>query len=91
MIYAGKFLIPHAGEVIVNGALCVDDGRIVSVGKLGTIAKEFRGHEVREWPDAVITPGLVNAHCHLELEFCAGKVEYAGNFVEWLQRVRDAT
>jgi cytosine/adenosine deaminase-related metal-dependent hydrolase len=89
MIYTGKFLIPRPGEVITRGALCVDDDRIAAVGKLDEVVKEFPRHKVREWPDALITPGLVNAHCHLELEFCAGKVEYDGNFIDWLQRVRD--
>jgi len=37
----------------------------------------------------VIVPGLVNPHCHLELEFCSGQVPYNGNFMQWLQRIRD--
>ena len=38
---------------------------------------------------ALITPGLVNAHAHLELEFCRGRVPYRGSFIRWLQDVRD--
>ncbi|MEZ5338120.1 MAG: amidohydrolase family protein [bacterium] len=39
--------------------------------------------------DAVLTPGFVNAHAHLELEFCQGRTSFNGSFVDWLQHVRD--
>lgn len=38
---------------------------------------------------AVIVPGLVNPHAHLELEFCAGRVPFNGEFIDWLQTIRD--
>jgi len=36
---------------------------------------------------AVLTPGLVDPHAHLELQFCAGRTPYRGSFFDWLQRV----
>jgi len=42
-----------------------------------------------DFGNAVITPGLVNPHAHLELEFCHGQVPFDGSFVNWLQRIRD--
>ena len=42
-----------------------------------------------DFGDAVITPGFINAHCHLELEFCQNEAHYQGSFVDWLQHIRD--
>lgn len=41
-----------------------------------------------DFGEAVITPGLVDPHAHLELEFCQG-MPFDGSFVDWLQRIRD--
>lgn len=40
-----------------------------------------------DWGDVVILPGLVNAHCHLELTDLSGKVPFDGRFANWLKQV----
>ncbi|MCX7885773.1 MAG: cytosine deaminase, partial [Verrucomicrobiae bacterium] len=34
--------------------------------------------------DAVLFPGLINAHCHLDYTSLAGQVPWQGDFREWL-------
>jgi 5-methylthioadenosine/S-adenosylhomocysteine deaminase len=53
------------GPPIADGAVQIADGRIVSVGPAG-------GREDARHPDAVILPGLVNAHTHLEYAAMGG-------------------
>jgi len=89
MVITGHYLIPAPGELIRDGALCVDEGRILAVGKRDDVLRQFPHKTLVECPQSLLTPALVNAHCHLELEFCEGKVEYKGNFIEWLQEVRN--
>ncbi len=89
MIITGQYLIPRPGEIIADGAVCIDGDRIAAVGKRDDIIKQFPNKSVLERRGCLITPALVNAHCHLELEFCEDKVQYRGNFVEWLQEVRN--
>jgi cytosine/adenosine deaminase-related metal-dependent hydrolase len=40
-----------------------------------------------EFPDALLTPGFVNAHCHLEWSFLRGWDAAGLEFVEWLERI----
>jgi cytosine/adenosine deaminase-related metal-dependent hydrolase len=89
MIITGKHLLTQPGEVLTKGAICIEDGRIAAIGKADDIIKQHPHMSVVEQDDCLITPGFVNAHCHLELEFCAGKVQYNGNFIEWLQELRN--
>lgn len=89
MIVAGKLLIPRPGELLHLGAVAIEDGRVVDVGRKDEILRAHPSRGRVDYGDALITPGFVNHHCHLELEFCRGRVEYAGDFVEWLQRIRN--
>jgi cytosine/adenosine deaminase-related metal-dependent hydrolase len=66
-VYAADWVLPVDGEPIEAGGVAVEDGRIAGVGP----AEELDG-EVRRFEDAVIVPGLVNAHSHLEYAVYAG-------------------
>lgn len=59
-------MLPVEGPPIEQGAVAIENGRIAAVG---TIAELGRG---RHFPDAVILPGFVNAHSHLEYAVYAG-------------------
>lgn len=49
-----------AGEPIIDGVVIVADGRIVAVGPAATVAIPAGARVLRA---AVVTPGLVDAHC----------------------------
>ncbi|HZB86073.1 MAG TPA: amidohydrolase family protein, partial [Gaiellaceae bacterium] len=66
-VYAADWVLPVEGEPIERGGVAVEDGRIVAVGP----ADELEG-ERRDFPEAAIVPGLVNAHTHLEYAVYAG-------------------
>ncbi len=63
---------------IENGCVQVENGRIVSVERCQAHA------EATDLGDAVVVPGFVNAHTHLELTGCAGRVPYRGSFPQWI-------
>ena len=50
--------------VITNGAIAIEDGRILRVGKRTELAG-FRAREVVPLGGAWVTPGLVDCHTHL--------------------------
>ena len=66
-VYAADWVLPVEGEPIERGGVAVEGGRIVAVGP----ADELEG-ERRDFPEAAIVPGLVNAHTHLEYAVYAG-------------------
>jgi 5-methylthioadenosine/S-adenosylhomocysteine deaminase len=57
------WVVPVGGPPVEDGYVAWEDGRIVEVG---------RGRADRHHADAVILPGLVNAHSHLEYAVYAG-------------------
>ena len=45
--------------------------------------------EVIDWGSAVIMPGLINAHTHLELSGLAGQLTHFDSFTDWLSQLID--
>lgn len=91
-IYAASYLLPVSSPVIEGGALVVQNGRILAVGKLADLTASFSAPVV-EYPGCAIIPGLVNAHSHLELtHFPSWKVrksiDYSPRtYVDWIIQV----
>lgn len=52
-------------DVIADGAVAVDAGRIVAVGTSAEISGEFAGREIVDASGCLVSPGLVDAHSHL--------------------------
>lgn len=78
-----------SGPVIVDGAVLIGaDGKIEEVGPAARVARP-EGAESIELPDAVVLPGLVNLHTHLELTSLGGTVE-DDDFFRWISHLRDA-
>lgn len=88
-IRAGR-VHPVTAPPIEDGAVLVNDsGRIVAVGPQSRVPSP---HEVEtlEFPDAVLTPGLVNCHTHLELTHLGGGGRHdEPEFVKWIRRIRE--
>ncbi len=65
-VLSADWVLPIAGSPIENGAVSFEDGRIVAVGTAAQLGAGER------FEDAVILPGFVNAHSHLEYAAYAG-------------------
>src|SRR3989338_4796788 len=56
----------HQGP-LQNGAMVVDGDQIVAGGPADQLKQKYPDIETENFPDSVLMPGLVNAHCHLDL------------------------
>ncbi|MBB3243351.1 5-methylthioadenosine/S-adenosylhomocysteine deaminase [Pseudomonas sp. Tn43] len=67
------WLVPvePAGVVLKEHALGIRDGRIVFIGPRAAALK-FNAAEVRELPDMLLAPGLINAHGHAAMTLFRG-------------------
>jgi len=50
--------------VIADGAVLIEGGRILAVGKRAEVEAQAEGAVHRDLRDHVIMPGLINTHCH---------------------------
>ncbi len=65
-ILSADWVVPVEGAPIKDGAVAIEDGRIAAVGPAAEIGEGER------FAEAVILPGFVNAHSHLEYATYAG-------------------
>lgn len=67
------WLVPvePAGVVLKEHALGIRDGRIVFIGPRAAALK-LQAREVRELPDMLLSPGLINAHGHAAMTLFRG-------------------
>jgi len=80
-IFEADWICPASGRPIQNGAIAVQNGRIVEVGANVSVS----GERV-SLPGCAIIPGFVNAHAHLELTVLRGFLEDI-EFVTWIRTV----
>jgi 5-methylthioadenosine/S-adenosylhomocysteine deaminase len=66
-VAAADWVLPVDAPPIQGGAVAYEDGRVAAVGPLDEL-----GPADATYPDAVIVPGFVNAHSHLEYAVYAG-------------------
>ncbi|MEP6508541.1 MAG: amidohydrolase family protein [Gemmatimonadales bacterium] len=83
--YRARWVVPVTQPPIENGCVVADDGCIVYVGAIDD-APEGEDHD---FGDAVILPGLINAHTHLELTSMRGFLEDLC-FNDWIDRLRSS-
>lgn len=84
------WVCPVAAPPLRAGWVAVHDGRITAVGAGHDAPPAAR---VEDLGDAVLLPGLVNAHTHLELSWLRGRVPPGPDFLTWvggLMRARAA-
>jgi cytosine/adenosine deaminase-related metal-dependent hydrolase len=84
MIVRARLLVPISAPPIRDGAVAISGNRIKAVGRWRDIAKWFSGKKV-DLEEAVLMPGLVNAHCHLDYTNMAGQFPPPKVFIDWLK------
>ncbi len=90
MIYAADIILPITSPPISDGAVLVKNSRIVTVGKKSDIVTANPNEDILEFRDALLMPGLVNLHGHLEcssFDFLAKPTP----FPKWIRKMIKAS
>lgn len=83
---AARWLLPMDGPAVERGAVLIDgSGRIVAVGPDAEVPRPAHAR-AETFDDAVLLPGLINTHTHLELTGLAEVAE--PDFAGWIRGVR---
>jgi 5-methylthioadenosine/S-adenosylhomocysteine deaminase len=79
IVLSADWVLPIEGPPIEGGAVVLDGGVIEAVGTAHELGEGTR------YEDAVILPGFVNAHSHLEYAVYAGFGDGLSDFAEWIR------
>ena len=86
--YTARWVLPVSAPPIEHGAVVVDGQRIAGIGSQAEIVERFPESNLESFGDAIILPGLVNTHTHLELTALRGYLENEErDFFAWLRKL----
>ena len=77
-VISADWVLPVDGDPIRDGAVAVEEDRIVEVGSAGDLGAG------QHFADAAIAPGFVNAHTHIEYAVYAGFGDGLSDFADWI-------
>ena len=84
--YRCRTLVTMDGTPIDNGAFTVDGSRFREIGAAREILRNHTDPVV-DLGHAVVMPGLINAHCHLDYSLMRGAILSARSFSQWVGRI----
>ena len=88
ILYCARWILPICSPPIEEAAIAVEGEEIVAVGSRSSLTVEFPEATLRDFGEAAIIPGLVNAHSHLELTALRGFLENEEtDFFAWLRKL----
>ena len=87
LLIARGVVLPMTGErdLLRDGAVAVDSGRIVAVGPTDELRRRFEARQEIDAHEQLVMPGLVNTHMHLFGAFARGLVNDL-SFTPWIQK-----
>lgn len=84
-LLSAAYVLPIAADSIRNGAVLIDEDKIIEVGALEQLSAKYANAEHEDFGEAVILPGFVNAHSHLEISAMRGFLDdVEADFYSWL-------
>jgi cytosine/adenosine deaminase-related metal-dependent hydrolase len=82
-LITAAWVAPIHGPVLRDAAIVFRDGQIVAVGSIQSLCAKYPSAVIHDAGNAIILPGLVNAHTHLELSSLVQRKPPA-RFVDWI-------
>ncbi len=85
LIVAGDYVVTMEGnaDVVKDGAVAVDDGIIVAVGRYEELATRYHARQLIDGDDRVVLPGLINGHTHAAMTLLRGIADDR-ELMDWL-------
>ena len=84
LLLRARLVVPVSQPPIRDGVVLVAGRRIAAVGRWRALSRRGAGPTL-DLGDALLMPGLVNAHCHLDYTDMAGQLLAPKVFTDWLK------
>jgi cytosine/adenosine deaminase-related metal-dependent hydrolase len=89
ILHRARIVLPLSAPPIENGAVAVDGRNFAAVGLFEALRARFSGADVVDHGEAILLPGLINAHCHLDFTAMRGAILSSGSFSAWVRRINE--
>ena len=87
-LYRARWILPIETGPVENGAVVLKGNKIADVGPAPELYAKFPESLQEDFGEAVIMPGLINVHSHLELTIMRGYLEREEpDFFAWLRKL----
>ncbi|MDO8682525.1 MAG: amidohydrolase [Armatimonadota bacterium] len=86
MIYKAKHVLPITSEPVDNGEILVRDDRIEAVGP--GLALSYPTEPIHDFGEAILMPGLVNTHTHLDYTILRGAIDDLP-LLPWIRKITE--
>jgi cytosine/adenosine deaminase-related metal-dependent hydrolase len=86
MLLRARTVLPICSPPIEDGAVLVRGGHIEAVGPYAELQGAEAG-DVVDLGQAILLPGFINAHCHLDYTHMAGMLRPARHFSDWIKAI----
>lgn len=87
IIVKAKYLITNPEHCIENGAVAVNGTKIYRIGTFEEIKALTNVDKIIDLGNAVILPGLINIHTHLDLTNLHNRIKPTSNFTHWVFQI----
>ncbi|MBU1610365.1 MAG: amidohydrolase family protein, partial [Proteobacteria bacterium] len=92
IVRAARFMTMRPDDsLFCDGAMLVDNGLVFVIGSFHDLKKTYPDLPVNDLGDVTLVPGLLNAHCHLEMSHLLGRVEPGLGFDGWIKNIGRAS
>jgi aminodeoxyfutalosine deaminase len=88
-LHRARIVLPLGSSPLENGAVVVEGTNFVQVGAFEDLRTQFPSAEIVDHGEAILAPGLINAHCHLDFTAMRGAILSNGSFSAWVRRIND--
>jgi cytosine/adenosine deaminase-related metal-dependent hydrolase len=86
MYLRADFVLPLVSPPIPHGAVRIEGHQIVAVDT-AELLRPVPGEEQIDLGAAVLLPGLINSHCHLDYTGFRGSIDPQDSFTNWIKRI----
>jgi aminodeoxyfutalosine deaminase len=86
-LHRARYVLKHPNLLLENAAVSIsEDGHILQVDSWNRL-HSISAAEVVDWGMAILIPGLINAHAHLELTDLHNRLNGFTSFTDWILRL----
>ena len=89
ILHRARIVLPLSAPPIENGAVAVEGANFAKVGSFEELRAQFPSADVIDHGAAILLPGLINAHCHLDFTAMRGSILTSGSFSAWVRRINE--